>query len=949
MKAKLLLSFLLILLTVSVWGQQITEQQAKERVQQFLNENGAAKARGLSASMVSAKVEAQSIYAFNLEGGGYIIASSDSRALPVLGYSDKGTIDWDRMPDNMRYWLKQYDDAMATLGKSKAFRDGNSIFAKASTRAAHEAIAPLIKTAWYQTEPYWDKCPLYDGADYTLTGEPCPTGCVATAMAQVMNYWQWPKSSPEIPAYDQPTAFQGKEKIWNHPALPAVTFDWANMIENYEKKNPMTGNWEVVGTDVEKDAVATLMQYCGQSIYMDYHPDGCSSWGSYVAEALAKYFCYDAGVRLAPRIKYTIDEWENLVYDELAAGRPVVYGGAADDGGHEFVCDGYDGSGLYHINWGWGGSNDGYFSLSVLNPYNNTSTGSSSSSIGYCMAQDMVIGIQPAPEGTAPTFLPPAVYLFGDSPYELGSDGNVKLGVCVDVYDRDVAFDFGFGMRGDDGTLTPLFTEKFNQHVGSTSFYGLPLTIDAKDPVFASGETVVLYPMMKFADSDWQLLGSVNDHIYGGVDKAGLWLVTYTPEVTISDVKITAGTGRIAAQSQISFTVTNSDKIELRSTIAMIPMYYGNIDPSQITGDTPFEWGDWCMSAAYIRPGETADVPFSFKPMDGGTLGFQLYDNQGGYMGSAFYVFDSSIVGCYDDFVRNDSHLDVDYIYTRDHQQTSFTEGDNYRTGHYTLHVCFTDNNAPGKPAGSPAETIYAYGAIRDYNFIEISDKKLTDEAVDYLTKLPVNGGEGKWQLAFDVDFDIRLGGIYSYRAYFLEPSGEGNTGDTYSSWAGGEFNVFDDPAIHVAGDTILTSGQELNLELELNTGYPYDESQFTGNEQGRWALYTVEADGSLTELKTDKWSLGFDDSNPDKAIASTRAIKEKLADGHYLLRVASDWSGLGTRDINILVGSTAISGTSVDATTAKGPYTDLQGRQHDVHPTRKGIYINNGRKVIMK
>ena len=318
MKAKLLFSFLLVLLTVSVWGQQITEQLAKERVLQFLNENGAAKARGLSASMVSAKVEAQSIYAFNLEGGGYIIASSDSRALPVLGYSDKGTIDWDRMPDNMRYWLKQYDQAMATLGKNKTFRDGNSIFAKATTRAERQAVAPLIKTEWYQGEPYWDKCPLYDGADYTQTGKPCPTGCVATAMAQVMNYWQWPKSSPEIPAYDQPTAFQGKEKIWTHPALPAVTFDWANMIENYEKKNPMTGNWEVVGTDVEKDAVATLMQYCGQSIYMDYHPDGCSSWGSYVAEALAKYFCYDAGVRLAPRHTCLVAQYASL--GTLAAG-----------------------------------------------------------------------------------------------------------------------------------------------------------------------------------------------------------------------------------------------------------------------------------------------------------------------------------------------------------------------------------------------------------------------------------------------------------------------------------------------------------------------------------------------------------------------------------------------------------------------------------------------------
>ena len=106
---KRILLLVLTCLAISVWGQQISEQQAKERVLQFLNDNAPAKARGLSARMEAAKVEAQSIYAFNVEGGGYIIASGDSRALPLLGYSDKGTIDWDHMPDNMRYWLKQYD------------------------------------------------------------------------------------------------------------------------------------------------------------------------------------------------------------------------------------------------------------------------------------------------------------------------------------------------------------------------------------------------------------------------------------------------------------------------------------------------------------------------------------------------------------------------------------------------------------------------------------------------------------------------------------------------------------------------------------------------------------------------------------------------------------------------------------------------------------------------
>ena len=952
MKAKLLISFLLALLTVSVWGQQITEQQAKERVLQFLSDNASTKARGLSQNlqMEAAKMEAQSIYAFNLEGGGYIIASGDSRALPVLGYSNKGSIDWDRMPANMRYWLKQYDEATKTLGKNKNFRNGNSIFAKAKTRASRAAIAPLIKTTWDQGEPYWDNVPLYDGADITQVGNPNPTGCVATAMAQVMNYWQWPKASPALPAYDQETAYEGKEKIWNHPALPAVTFDWTNMLDTYKEWDPYAGQWNILGTEAQRSAVATLMQYCGQSVYMDYSPTFSGSMTQYVSEALAKYFCYDGGVRTEARVKYTIDEWEDLLYDELAGGRPVIYGGAADDSGHEFVCDGYDGAGLYHINWGWSGSGDGYFSLSLLNPYNNESYGSSSSSIGFCITQDMIIGCHPAPEGTAPTIIPPSVYLIEESPFDItAGDGTVKVNLCVDTHGRQVTCDYGLGTLGEDGSLTPLFTGKLDEFVPYTLYYFLPVTVDKKNPIFSTGEFVMLYPMVKLSGGEWQLVGSLDDFIFAGIDKQqGLTFAYYTADIEITNAKMTGGYGRVGTQSQISFTIKNVDNVELHSPILMVPRYYGNIDPSKITGDTPFEWGDWYSSAVYLHPAETADVPFSFKPMDSGTIICDLYSPRGTYMGSIDYKMDD-VIGCYDDFVRNDSYLDADYIYTRDYQHVSYTEGDELRPGHYTWHVCFTDNNAPGKPNGRPSENIYAYGAIRDIASNQINKQEFTEEVIDYLTKLPTNGGDGTWQFTFDLDLDIRLGGFYAVRSYFNEFIDMEKDDYIMSSWAGDDFVVYDDAAIHVVGDTILTSGQELNLELQLNTGFPYDASQFTGSEQGRWTLYYVQDDGTLVEQQAKKWSLGFDNSNPNKALASSVTLTGAIADGHYILRIDSDWDELGTRDVNLFVGTTGINSVSTNAKAANGPYTDLQGRRHDVLPARKGIYINNGRKVVVK
>ena len=249
---------LLVLTTAGVSAQQISEEQARDRALKYLTANGAAKARGMNVASdrkaTTAKTDAKSIYAFNLEGGGYVIASGDSRALPVLGYSATGTIDWDRMPDNMRAWLKSYDQAMATLGNTKEFTDGVSRRGL-KTRAPREAIKPLLKTHWDQGAPYWNDVPPYDGANPDWKGQQSLTGCVATAMAMVMDYYQWPKEAcTEIPAYDITTAHENVEKVWHIDALPSTTFDWGLMLDNYETPDG------VIGTPEQQEAVAKLMR-----------------------------------------------------------------------------------------------------------------------------------------------------------------------------------------------------------------------------------------------------------------------------------------------------------------------------------------------------------------------------------------------------------------------------------------------------------------------------------------------------------------------------------------------------------------------------------------------------------------------------------------------------------------------------------------------------------------
>ena len=291
---------MLLFLALGAWAQQITEQQAMDRALQFLNTNTAAKARGMDGKqliMKAAKIEPKTIYAFNLEGGGYVIASGDERALPVLGYSDSGTIDWDNIPENMKEWLKSYDVAMATLDRPKAFRHALPPQMKSKTRATKAAIEPLLKTLWYQAEPYWNKVPPYDGAIPYYKDELSLTGCLATAMAQVMNYHQWPKASPEIPAYDLETEYEGEKKTWHIDGLPSTTFDWDHMLDNYWVYNPETNQDELVGTEAEQDAVATLMRYCGQAVNMYYSPEWSGAYMEYTSQALVKYFGYDGAAR----------------------------------------------------------------------------------------------------------------------------------------------------------------------------------------------------------------------------------------------------------------------------------------------------------------------------------------------------------------------------------------------------------------------------------------------------------------------------------------------------------------------------------------------------------------------------------------------------------------------------------------------------------------------------
>ena len=371
----IILSFLIA--TMTAMAGKVTESEALRKAQQFLKGKSFTsatdyrqQARGTSAPVT---LFLSPFYVFNAMEGGYVIISGDDRTREVLGYSATGTLDMDNLPENLQWWLEEYARQMEAIEK------GVAVAAPAHRRSPMVTIAPLVQTRWSQGKPYNLMCPDGSGRDYDEDGydpdDRCITGCAATALAQVMNYWQWPKESPALDSY-MTVDFEVKE-------LPATTFNWGKMKNSYQSDE----------TGEEAYAVSELMRYCGQVMYMDYGTDASGSSSSF-RNALVDVFNYSQNTQRLYRDDYTTDVWEGIVYEELAERRPVLYGGASSAAGHAFVIDGYDGNGLFHFNWGWGGSYDDYFVLSIADPY-HPGLDASDDGNGYSSGQEAVIGAQP--------------------------------------------------------------------------------------------------------------------------------------------------------------------------------------------------------------------------------------------------------------------------------------------------------------------------------------------------------------------------------------------------------------------------------------------------------------------------------------------------------------------------------------------------------------------------
>ena len=426
---KTIIAITALFVSMTLFAERVSQEDAALVANNFMNPaatNSSLKKAAPAKRMVlkqSASTEQPQYYIYeNANGEGWVIIAASDAVTPILAYSETGHFRTDNMPTNLKKWMSQYNTFI-----QRVEAEGNEASEEAKAqweevrngvRRAQNAtviVGPLVKSKWDQGAPYWNLCP------YNATVGRAYTGCVATAMAQVMNYWKWPVKGTGSHSYKSldPNNPQKDSKYYTQTLsanFGATTYDWANTLDEYTDED----GEELPGlTNAQKNAVATLMYHCGVSAEMMYGSDSEGGSGTYTINygvwddptraenAFFTYFGYKKStLRSYARDGYTdqgvkyYDPWEDadwiaMLKEELDKKHPIMYDGAGKteyDGGHSFICDGYDSRNYFHFNWGWSGYGDGFFALSNLKPGGG---GAGGGSYDFSYDQCVIIGIEP--------------------------------------------------------------------------------------------------------------------------------------------------------------------------------------------------------------------------------------------------------------------------------------------------------------------------------------------------------------------------------------------------------------------------------------------------------------------------------------------------------------------------------------------------------------------------
>lgn len=489
--------------------------------------------------------ELPELYVFS-SGTGYLLLPADDAAPALLGYADSGTFSLDGNPA-FAWWLEGYS-------RQIQFAAASAAPSREMMRISRPAIEPMIQTRWDQGEPYNLLCP-------ELSGKRCVTGCVATAMAQVLRFHSWPVQGKGTHSY-----------VWS-PGGKTLSFDYASTTFRWEL---MPDRYSASSTAGEKEAVATLMYAAGVSVDMNYTASESGAVSRNMGPALLNYFNYDQGLWMPERDYYELAEWEEMIYSELAQGRPVLYGGTGSAGGHQFICDGYSADGYFHFNWGWGGMSDGYFLLTALNP---PSLGIGGGAGGFNYNQSVLLGVQPPVDGSKPAYV---LYCSGfeaavtetalGTPVEFGK-GFFNYSFTSTPAETEVGIKISPVEPAGEAVYVTALTGAFRPEYGTRS-----LTAELPDDL-ASG-VYRITPAYRIPGEQWtEMRAPLSDNASLTATVSGQsvsFSEPQAPQIAVSDLQLLTPL-YWGAPFKLSFTVTNEGESE----------YYGGLIPALVSAQSP--------------------------------------------------------------------------------------------------------------------------------------------------------------------------------------------------------------------------------------------------------------------------------------------------------------------------------------------------------------------------
>lgn len=565
------------------WGEAVSESEARQIASSFManhftgNPNG-----GLQLARRAPSVQAGAsapYYIFNATAGkGFVIVAGDDRVPQVLGYSDEGTFDYNDMPEAMQEWLDGYAAQIAALDEGAAM---------ATHITSSRPITPLVRATWSQRAPFNILLPFRPNGEHALVG------CVATAMAQVMYYWQWPsRPTDAIPAYVSETL------EYEMPELQPVEFNWASMKNTYHTD-------DTVG--ITAHAAATLSLYCAQSVHMDFKEGSSSAYTREVPYTMMRFFGYSSQAKYIQRKYFTTEEWESMILDELKARRPVIYSGSKLSGGHAFICDGFDGNGMFHINWGWNSQSNGYFLLNVLNP-DLQGAGSASGSHGYIINQAIVVGLSPKTASNA------GLEVFNRS-IEIKECTNTRTSATEDFtvtqesqllncMSDTIGFNFAWGLYQGD-RLVKVMEPGVKEKLPSWYYTRLTTTLSLGSGI-SSGTFRIIPLFSDLNTEDWRpCTGSDINYIEVVINDNKCTFtchgVAITPDYVVGDINVT---GNMHHKRPVDITVNLTNRGYTRNDI--IYMFVDDKVVSVGYADMPYA--------------ESGNVAFRYVPESAGTV-----------------------------------------------------------------------------------------------------------------------------------------------------------------------------------------------------------------------------------------------------------------------------------------------------------------------------------------